>query len=152
MPTYEMPILLRVMKKSQTAEVLKRVANGIFGTGGFIRKIENWGEKQLPVKTSSHGQVHREASHFMFCFDVPPVSLKELQDEYLRDIDIIRVRIYKQNLPTTQRECTLEEELLPPPFRPSVLNIIKQAEKQKLRRDKSKFKYNSGLDYYPFLK
>ncbi|XP_076298180.1 mitochondrial ribosomal protein S6 [Lasioglossum baleicum] len=148
MPTYEMPVLLRIMRKPECAEVLKRIANTIFETGGFIRKIENWGDKELPCKASSHGKVYKEAGHFFFCFDVPPASLKDLTDEYNRDIDIIRTKIYKQNpLEPEKVECTLEEELLPPAYRPSILKLLEHKKK-----GKKEFKYNSGLGYYPFLR
>lgn len=150
MTIYEMPVLLRVMKRSETVETLKRIANAIFETGGYIRKMENWGEKELPCKASCHGQVFRQASHFFFCFDVPPASLKELSDGYGRDIDIIRSRIYKQNPCDTGKTCTLEEELLPPAYRPSVLTLLELAKKQK--NNKHQFKYNSGLNYYPFAR
>ena len=148
MPTYEMPLLLRVMKKSECKEALKRVANSIFETGGFIRKIENLGEKELPCKASSHGKVHKHASHFLFYFDVPPSSLADLSDECRRDMDIIRSHIYTKNELLKEKECTLQEELLPPAYRPSVMNLLEEAKKQ--RSEKYKFKYNSGLDYYPF--
>lgn len=41
--------------------ILKNVANAIFETGGFIRNIENWGNKELPCKTSAHDKVHTHA-------------------------------------------------------------------------------------------
>lgn len=150
MPTYEMPLLLRVMKKSECAEALKRVANSIFQTGGFIRKIENLGEKELPCKASSHGKVHKHASHFLFYFDVPPSSLVDLSDECRRDMDIIRAQIFTQHQSPKEEACTLEEELLPPAYRPSVIKLLEEAKKH--RSEKYKFKYNSGLDYYPFLR
>ncbi|KZC10822.1 PREDICTED: probable 28S ribosomal protein S6, mitochondrial [Dufourea novaeangliae] len=146
MPTYEMPILLRIMNKVDYSRVLRRMADTIFETGGIIRKIENWGEKQLPCKASSHGKVHREAGYFFFCFDVPPTSLMKLSDEFNRDIDVIRTRIYKQNPIESNEECTLEQELLPPAYRPSILKLLEEGRRKK----KHEFKYNSGLDYYPF--
>lgn len=37
------------------------MANSIFETGGFIRKIENWGDKQLPCVASAHGITNTHA-------------------------------------------------------------------------------------------
>ncbi|XP_033340151.2 mitochondrial ribosomal protein S6 [Megalopta genalis] len=150
MPTYEMPVLLRIMRKRESVDALKRIANSIFQTGGFIRKLEYWGDKQLPCKTSIHGKVHREAGYFFFSFDAPPISLQDLSDECNRDIDIVRSKIYKptQTTPPPNYVCTLEEELLPPAYRPSILKLLEAKKKTKTRP----FKYNSGLDYYPFLK
>ncbi|XP_031832577.1 mitochondrial ribosomal protein S6 isoform X2 [Nomia melanderi] len=129
-----------------SVETLKRVANSIFKTGGFIRKIENWGEKNLPYKISNHGTVFKQAGYFWFCFDVPPSSLKDLMDEYQRDVDIVKTTIFKTIQPKEQ-SCTLQEELLPPPYRSNVAEIL---EKYKKTKDKSTYKMNTGFDYYPF--
>ncbi|XP_076177609.1 mitochondrial ribosomal protein S6 [Ptiloglossa arizonensis] len=149
MPIYEMPVLLRIMNKTDYILALKRVTNAIFETGGFIRKLENWGEKDLPCKATSHGKTHKRAGYFFLCFDVPPSSIKDLIDEYKRDVDIVRVNIFKQNT-ESDIKCTIEEELLPAPYRPSVTKLLKMASRD--RNEKNKFKSNSGLDYYPFLK
>lgn len=78
---------------------------------------------------------------------MPPPKIEDFFDETGRDVDIIRRRIYKkQHL--AQVECTLDEELQPPPYRKSVQNLVKEARKL----DKPKFEYNTGLDYYPFQK
>ncbi|KYN08888.1 PREDICTED: probable 28S ribosomal protein S6, mitochondrial [Trachymyrmex cornetzi] len=149
MPTYEMPLLLRVMKKPELVAVLKRTAETIFNTGGFIRKIENCGVIPLPCKTNAHGHIHREANHFLIYFDVPPNEVDKIVDKYNRDIDIVRTQIFKQNKPFNTK-CTLHEEMLPPPYRPSVQKLMEMAKKQ--NRNKREFKYNTGLDYYPFNK
>ncbi|XP_032668837.1 probable 28S ribosomal protein S6, mitochondrial [Odontomachus brunneus] len=147
MPTYEMPLLMRILKKPELVTTLKRTAGIIFNTGGFIRKIENWGTKELPFKISAHGHVHRQANHFCIYFDAPPKLIDHILDEYHRDIDIVRLHIYKQFIPS-EVECTFHEEMLPPPYRPSVQKLMKMAKKQ--HRNKHEFKSNSGLDYYPF--
>ncbi|XP_011876746.1 PREDICTED: probable 28S ribosomal protein S6, mitochondrial [Vollenhovia emeryi] len=147
MPTYEMPLLLRIMKKPELVATLKRTAQTILGTGGFIRKIENCGVKPLPCKTSIHGHVHREANHFFIYFDVPPKELGTIMDQCNRDIDIVRLKIYKQNSPV-KKECTFHEEMLPPPYRPSVQKLMEVAKKR--QHNRRAFKPNSGLDYYPF--
>ncbi|KAH0953657.1 hypothetical protein HN011_004145 [Eciton burchellii] len=147
MPTYEMPLIIRMMKKTQLVATLKRTSSIIFNTGGFIRNIENWGVKHLPFKIRVHGQVHTEANHFFLRFDIPPTELKKIVDEYQRDVDIVRLKIYQENKGNKIR-CTFDEEMLPPPYRPDVQKLMKKANKSKT----NKFKYNSGLDYYPFNK
>lgn len=101
----------------------------------------------MPYKTSVHGVVYREASYYLMLFNAPPSSLEELSEEYGRDVDIIRRRIFKTKT-VEQQECTLEEEMQPAPYRKDVQDLIEQAR----RLDKPKFKYNSGLKYYPFQK
>jgi len=96
-------------------------------------------------------------------------------DEYQRDVDIVRLKIYKENK-DDKKQCTFDEEMLPPPYRynlwfsmiynlsynvlikifftifflyrPDVQELMKKANKNNTK----KFKYNSGLDYYPFTK
>lgn len=78
---------------------------------------------------------------------MPTAKLEELKDELGRDIDIIRRRVYKQ-VELKPTECTLHEELQPPPYRKDVQELIEQSRKL----DKPKFNYNTGLNYYPFQK
>lgn len=49
---------------------LKRTAESIFQKGGFLRKIENLGSRNLPFKVSEHGLVHKIGSAFVLKFDV----------------------------------------------------------------------------------
>lgn len=149
MPTYEMPLILRIMKKPELAVTLKRTAEVIFNTGGFIRRIENWGVKSLPCKITAHGHSHREANHFFICFDASPKLIEKITDEGNRDIDIVRLKIFKQVEPKN-KECTFHEEMLPAAYRPSVIKLMQIAKKQ--QSDKHKFKFNTGLDYYPFTR
>ncbi|XP_043483638.1 probable 28S ribosomal protein S6, mitochondrial [Leptopilina heterotoma] len=149
MPTYEMPLLLKIMSKPDLTATLKRVAQMIFDKGGFIRKMENLGRKPTAYRISSHGRVHKEANFFIFYFDLPPSSTNQLHDEYNLDIDIVKNQIITQST-TKPFECTLDEEMLPAPYRPSVQKLMKIAEEADKKKNKYKFKYNSGLSYYPF--
>lgn len=47
---------------------------------------------------------------------MPPREIDKIMDKYNRDIDIVRLKIYKQNQPV-KMECTFHEEMLPPPYR-----------------------------------
>ncbi|KAL2729568.1 hypothetical protein V1478_005858 [Vespula squamosa] len=146
MPTYEMPLLLRVMDKAETFNVLKRAATTILDNGGFIRKIENLGIKQLPCKLSFRGKTYWQANHFLYRFDVPPSIVINLMDEYNRDVDILRNRIYKKEK-IQPIECTLHEELLPPIYRKDVMKLMQIAEIQKKKHQKLQF--SREMTYYP---
>ncbi|XP_011300677.1 probable 28S ribosomal protein S6, mitochondrial [Fopius arisanus] len=148
MPTYELPLILRVMPKPQITATLKRVANGIFDRGGVIRKIENLGEIVTPYKMSAHNKVHRKASYFIFHFDAPPRKLEDLLEEYGRDVDVVRSRVYKKDEDNPE-PCTWHEEMLPPSDRPEVQKLMRIAANQKRGFTKI-WNPNSGLDYYPF--
>lgn len=72
----------------------------------------------------------------------------DLVEELGRDVDIVRRQIYRKNTFDEVKECTLHEEMLPPPYRQDVQDLVKEARKL----DKPKFKYGNNLDYYPFQK
>lgn len=55
-------------------------------------------------------------SHFLYRFDLPPSTIINIIDEYKRDVDILRSKIYKEESVKTV-ECTLHEEMLPPIYR-----------------------------------
>jgi small subunit ribosomal protein S6 len=167
MPTYELAILLRQMPRVSQRQhspslrhnltdspqpdvisTLKRAADAIFTRGGLIRKLENLGHRELPYKISEHGLVHRQASYFTIQFDTPPQAIFDLQEEYGRDVDIIRRRIFRVDEPEPI-ECTLHEENLPPAYRKDVQTMMELTKK---KTKKPNFSYNSGLDYFPFQK
>lgn len=152
MPTYELALMLRTMPKPELKTTLKRVATAIFDRGGILRNIENLGFRPMPYKTSAHGLVHREANYFLFKIDSPTQAVADLHEEYSRDVDIVRQRLFKvPDSDQDKHDCTLETELLPPAYRQEVQKMIKIGKTQ-VNRFTHKFKYNSGLDYYPFQK
>nr|CAD7576246.1 unnamed protein product [Timema californicum] len=104
----------------EVVSTLKRTSEAIFETGGFIRKLENLGTREIPYKTSAHGQVHKKASYFLLKFDCPPKHLYDLSEGYGRDVDIVRHRVYKVKEPE-QFECTIEEETKPPAYRQVII-------------------------------
>lgn len=128
--------------------VLKRTAGTIWELGGIIRRLQNLGFRTLPYKISEHGLVHREGNHFVINFDISPKRMADFREVLGRDIDIVRKNIYKMEEEIEIPECTLHEELQPPALRKDVQAMIELAQ----RKQKPKFKYNSGLDYYPFQK
>ncbi|XP_059060223.1 small ribosomal subunit protein bS6m [Achroia grisella] len=150
MPYYEFALMLRAMPKSELKTTLKRISHAIFDRGGIIRNIENLGFRTMPYKTSAHGLVHREANYIVFKVDTPALSVTDLKEEYSRDVDIIRQRVFRMQ-DESNHSCTLEDELLPPAYREEVQQMI-EIGKSQVNRFTYKFKYNSGLDYYPFQK
>lgn len=126
---------------------LKRTATQIFEKDGIIRKIENHGTRDLPFKISAHGLVHKRGSHFVMHFDAPPNSIMDLSEEYGRDIDVLRRTLLKIT-PPERFECSLSDDLKPPPYRPEVKRMLKISKEN----EKKKYDYKSGFDYYPFQK
>jgi small subunit ribosomal protein S6 len=142
-------IIFSPFPQPEVVATLKRAAEAIFTRGGIIRKLENLGNRDLPYKISEHGLVHRHASYFAMQFDSPPQAIFDLQEEYGRDVDIIRRRIFRVDETEEPKACTLHEELLPPAYRKDVQKMMDIASKKK---PQGGFKYNSGLDYFPFQK
>lgn len=128
--------------------ILKRTAESIWEREGIIRQLQNLGARALPYKISVHDMVHREGTHFLIKFDMAPKKLADFHEVLGRDIDVIRRKIYKIDENPVIPDCTLHEELQPPALRKDVQAMIEMAK----RKQKPKFKYNSGLDYYPFQK
>lgn len=88
-----------------------------------------------------------DCRYFIIEMNMPPSKVLDLKDELSRDVDIIRQQVYKVQVPDHE-ECTLHQEMQPPPYRKDVQELVEQARKL----DKPKFEYNTGLDYYPFQK
>uniref|UniRef100_A0A6B2EGG9 Small ribosomal subunit protein bS6m n=1 Tax=Phlebotomus kandelakii TaxID=1109342 RepID=A0A6B2EGG9_9DIPT len=151
MPVYELFMILRQMSKPDVVSSVKRAAETILDRGGVIRAIHNMGTLDLPYKISSQGIVNRVGTYFTVEFSVPPSQIEEIDEEYSREVDIIRRGIFKiedELEKPRDKTCTLHEELLPPAYRKEVQEMIEIANRKK----KPKFQYNSGLDYYPFSK
>ncbi|XP_069698698.1 small ribosomal subunit protein bS6m [Periplaneta americana] len=151
MPNYEVALVLRAMSRPEIITTLKRSAESIFSKGGIIRKIENLGSGDLPYKMRAHSLVHRQGSCFVVHFICPPTAISVLEDEYGRDVDIVRRTIFKQEV-LPEIECTLDEEMQPPAYRKDVQKMIEDSKKVIKKSEKHRFKYNTGLDYYPFQK
>ncbi|XP_046670053.1 probable 28S ribosomal protein S6, mitochondrial [Homalodisca vitripennis] len=149
MPSYELSFLTKVLPKVDTSTILKRAANAIFEHGGIIRKIENLGSRPTPYKISSHGQVHKEASYFVYTFDFPPAKLSVLNEVLARDVDVIRKRIFRVT-PEEPVDCMLEEEIKPAPYRKEVQDMIEEGRRKAAQ--KKKFSYGNNLKIYPFQK
>lgn len=86
----------------------------------------------------------------MISFDSNMNAIKELRDEYQRDVDIVRHSfIMKKDVQIFN--CQLDSEMQPPMYRKDVQEMIKKGKTQQNPFTKI-FRYNSGLTYYPFQK
>jgi len=145
MPSYELAVILRKMTRPETATVLKRIATQIYDNNGLLFGIENLGQRKLPYRIRNHGMWNTEGSYFVMKFDSPTSSVSELQDEYTRDVDIVRMGFTRlQDL--REFECTLEEELQPPAYRKDVQELLQKGKKKEMK----KWEFKTGLSYNPF--
>ncbi|CRK98773.1 CLUMA_CG011922, isoform A [Clunio marinus] len=147
MPSYEALVILRQMPRQEVITTLKRTAEAIFSKGGFIRKLDNLGHRTLPFRVFEHGIIHKTGTAFNITFDSPSKVVFDLNEEYGRDVDIVRSNIFKAEEPV-KIKCTLQEELQPPAYRKGVIRMLRIARKGQ----KEKYPLNTGLNYYPFQK
>ncbi|XP_050026332.1 small ribosomal subunit protein bS6m [Dermacentor andersoni] len=130
MPAYEMTMILRKMAKPELTSALKRMGEYVLKNGAILRYIQNLGTKELPLKMSRHGRTNWHGSYFLFRFDASPELTAALRGEIKRDVDIIRATFITLSPPKTI-QCTLEKEMQPPAYRPSVQALMAQSQVKK---------------------
>uniref|UniRef100_G3MR80 Small ribosomal subunit protein bS6m n=1 Tax=Amblyomma maculatum TaxID=34609 RepID=G3MR80_AMBMU len=130
MPAYEMTMILRTLTKPEQASALKRTGEYLLKNGAILRYIQNLGTKELPLKMSRHGQRNWHGSYFLYRFDGPPDLVESMRGEIKRDVDVIRATTIALTPPRTVK-CTLEEEMQPPAYRPSVQALMTQSQMKK---------------------
>jgi len=154
MPHYELGMVVRYgLNRGQLTEVVKRCGVKVLETGGYIRKVEFLGERQLPQKQNKFGVTHSKGNYFMFKCDVKSAKVRELLDELHRDQDLLRrfiVLCEREAEEETPPPCSLEDELKPPSERPSVATLIDMGKQPP--RFAHIWDDRTDLGYYPFKK
>lgn len=129
MPAYELFMIVRKLPKQELLACLKRTANMVWAENGAIKKIEYLGMNSLPYKGRSNtdtGVASKEGNYFIMHVSMNPVRFKNLRPEMKLDVDLITSKFVltdHRKLPD-DHVCTLEEELLPPAYRPSVKPLL----------------------------
>lgn len=128
MPFYELNLVLRPLPKKELVDCLKRTANLLWKEDAVLRRLEYLGLKKLPYLARGEEERSRfsEGNYFIYHLSVPYSRLRLIRPELVLDNDLLRFSFYNTNesvLPEDY-ECTLEEELLPPAYRPSVQPLI----------------------------
>lgn len=124
------------MAKPDLVAALKRTGEFMLNNGAVLRKIENLGlNRELPMKMYRNGQTYTAGSYFLFTFDSSLQTRRSLLDELKRDVDIVRSSLVTLS-PPKKFDCTLDEELLPPAYRPSVKKLMEEAKDDKRKKKK----------------
>ncbi|KAK6636774.1 hypothetical protein RUM43_010437 [Polyplax serrata] len=158
MPTYEMVLLLKKMNQAGLKSVLTRNAKYILESGGTLRRMENLGFQRTPFAVKIAGQPRENNAHyFLLHYDAGITENSEILDKCRRDMDVLRSTSHVEHLTPggdldeqPKPECTIWEDMLPAPERPSVKVLLEQNEERQKNFAKRRFKYNSGLHYDPF--
>ncbi|XP_071497304.1 small ribosomal subunit protein bS6m-like [Diadema antillarum] len=97
MPGYEVALIMRVMRRPEMVDALKRSLTEVMNNGGIVRKIENLGEKRLPYRMRAHRQNFSHGQYFVVDFDGPPTIVPPVMEYFRRDIDIIRPTVLRRD-------------------------------------------------------
>uniref|UniRef100_T1JCB3 Small ribosomal subunit protein bS6m n=1 Tax=Strigamia maritima TaxID=126957 RepID=T1JCB3_STRMM len=130
MPSYELLVIFKTMKRPELVTAIKRTAETLWTHGAVLTKLENMGSKTLPYKIRSSGKNHTTGNYFLYHFEAAPSAIGQYMDFYDRDIDIIRPTIALKS-ERKPHICTLEEELLPPAYRKDVADLLVEGKKNK---------------------
>lgn len=141
---------MRALPRPALVEGIRRQAEKLMDAGGIIRSVESLGERQLPQRQKAHDELHSRGVYFNIHCDMPNNSLSPLLEEFRRDTDILRKTFVALDNDWPEPKCTLEEEMLPPAYRPSIQKMIEEGRKPHRFKDHHTWKPKTGLDYYPF--
>uniref|UniRef100_A0A8C6GRY1 Small ribosomal subunit protein bS6m n=1 Tax=Mus spicilegus TaxID=10103 RepID=A0A8C6GRY1_MUSSI len=117
MPRYELALILKAMRRPETAAALKRTIESLMDRGAIVRNLESLGERALPYRISSHSQQHSRGGYFLVDFYAPTSAVENILEHLVRDIDVVRPNIVKHPLTQEVKECDgivpvpLEEKL-----------------------------------------
>ncbi|XP_021484447.1 small ribosomal subunit protein bS6m [Meriones unguiculatus] len=117
MPRYELALILKAMRRPDTAAALKRTIEFLMEQGAIVRDLENLGERALPYRITNHNQKHRRGGYFLVDFYAPTSAVENILEHLGRDTEVIRPNIVKHPLTQEVKECDgivpvpLEEKL-----------------------------------------
>ena len=145
-----MTVIMRKMTQPSLVSAVKKVAEEIYTSGGYIRNIQSLGTRPLPNKKRVKGLTHVEGTYMLMDVDVRTQDIPNIIDEYNRDKDIIQQFFIGKSELATEVECenTLDDERKPPAERPSIQRLIEEGRRPP--RFRKIFNDKTGLDYPPF--
>ncbi|GBO16615.1 hypothetical protein AVEN_21805-1, partial [Araneus ventricosus] len=128
------------------AATLKRVGTLLLDHGVVLLNLQNLGTRDLPYKVKKEEIFYYKGSYFVYKFTGSPAIFSKVKEVCDRDTDILKlgfVDVYKGD----PKDCTLEEELLPPALRPSVKKLLEESKKHK-GVSKPFYKHLKTWNYY----
>ncbi|GAU99387.1 hypothetical protein RvY_10402-2 [Ramazzottius varieornatus] len=128
MPTYEVVLLTKQCRRPEARVIIRRISDLLWSKKGLIRDIEFMGDLKTPVRIHAHGSYHWNALYWLLSFDMPVNLMRELPEEFKRDVDVLKFTLTRKKNEETivqKVECLLEEESLPPAHRQDVADLIK---------------------------
>ena len=81
MPTYDLSLVVKhVLKRPEIVSVVKRMGEHIVENGGYIRRMEFVGNRQMPQKMTLNGTRHTHGNYFVMRVDLPIMEIPKLRD------------------------------------------------------------------------
>ncbi|XP_072292756.1 small ribosomal subunit protein bS6m [Eucyclogobius newberryi] len=105
MPRYELALILKTLKRPETAAAVRRTVETLMERGAVVRDLENLGERLLPYKITKHNQKHDTGTYFLVDFYASPNILKSLMDHLNRDVDVVRPSVLKKEENVSSQSC-----------------------------------------------
>uniref|UniRef100_A0A8C6UZL1 Small ribosomal subunit protein bS6m n=1 Tax=Neogobius melanostomus TaxID=47308 RepID=A0A8C6UZL1_9GOBI len=112
MPRYELALILKAMKRPETAAALRRTVETLIERGAVVRDLENLGERLLPYKINKHDQKHDRAAYFLVDFYAAPSIVTGLLDHLNRDVDVVRPSVLKKDKEVSSQTCFAAKTLV----------------------------------------
>lgn len=92
-------------------EFLKRAARHVVSRSGNVRKVENWGERQLAYRVRKNQQNHFSGRFLSIWIDAHPAVLKEVESLARFNRDVLRQTTFKRKFALPDGEGFLATEM-----------------------------------------
>jgi small subunit ribosomal protein S6 len=92
-------------------DFLKRTARHVVARSGNVRKIENWGERQLAFRVRKDQRNHHSARFLSLFIDAHPTVLKEVESLSRFNRDVLRQVTFKRKFSLPQGDGFLATEI-----------------------------------------
>ncbi|KAG8461625.1 hypothetical protein KFE25_001229 [Diacronema lutheri] len=103
-------------------EFIKRAARLVISRSGNVRKVENWGERELAYRVRKSQQNHHSARFLSVWIDAHPVVLKEVEALARFNRDVLRHTTFKRKFVLPQSEGFLATEVREAALRADMAN------------------------------
>lgn len=92
-------------------EFLRRAAKHVVSRSGNVRRVENWGERQLAYRVRKNQQDHHSARFLSVWIDAHPAVLKEVESLARFNRDVLRQTTFKRKLVLPEGDGFLATEV-----------------------------------------
>jgi len=92
-------------------EILQKAARLVLSRSGNVRKLQNWGERELAYKVRRNEQNHTNARFISMWIDAHPVVLKEVEASMRYNKEILRQMTFRRKFKLPEGDGFLSKEI-----------------------------------------